>query len=335
MRVLKWILAIAMGGSVAGVVYGWGIGWLLPCGPVDRVIQVSQCRVLASFDSTQLETLLLDGDGSLLTVTRGDGPEPRTPQQLVGVSTTDGSITPQAELGDLPPGSSWMNASLSADGARIGASLLDQPAMILDRHTGKKLLELPLFSVAAVGFGGDGEILVDRGLGSSERPPEAVAQVFSASDGTPLPDLAGEPALGLFSSGISRALSADGTTMAQHVETREDTGIVALRLADAAFPAWSGGLVTAPLGGWSDQILPRLWFSPDSKFVAAAFDSAPVWGRDTSALLIWDMESKALVQRIPTHSADWDSLVWLDKRQVAVTRFNTVTRRGEIAVIGY
>lgn len=334
MRAFKWLMALVVLGLLGGAVYGWGIGWFLPCGPVDRVIPVSQCRILASFENTQLEALLLDGNEGLLVVTRGDGAAQTVPQQLVAISSTDGSIGPTTPLRDIPPEAAWLNASLSADGTRIGVSLLDHPAMVISRDAGEKLLELPLYSVAAIAFGSGGDMLIDRGLGSSERPPEALAQVFSA-DGTPLPDAHGEPATALFSSGISAALSPDGTMMAQHVETREDTGIVALRLADAAFPAWSGRLLTAPLGGWLDQILPRVWFSPDSKFLAAAFDSAPVWGRDTSALMIWDTDSRTLVQRVPTHSADWDSLVWLEGRRVAATRFNIVTRRGEIAVIRY
>lgn len=335
MRIWTVIGAITGVALAAGATYAWGIGWLLPCGPVDRIVQLSQCRILASFEATQLETLLLDADGDLVTVLRQDGSEPTRRQRLAEISLSDGSISSELEFEGVPPGASWMSAALSPDGTLIGATMLDEPAMVLDRATGNTVIDLPLYSAAGIGFDGPDRVLLDGGVMSSERPPEPVAQAFALADAAELPEASGPAALALFDSGISAALSPDGALLAQHVESLGDSGIVAVRLADARFAAWSGFLLTAPLGAWSQQILPRLWFSPDSKFVAAAFDGAPVWGKDTSALVIWDAQSKELVQRIPTHSAQWDELVWLEGRKVAATRFNTVTRRGEIAVIGY
>lgn len=320
---------------IAGGIYGWGVGWFLPCGPVDRIIPVSQCRVLASFEATQLETLLLDADGDLISVMRQDGSEPTRRQRLVEISPATGSIGSELELQGVPPDASWMNAALSPDATRIGATMLNEPATVIDRATGTTLIELPLYSAAAIGFEGSDRVLLDQGVMSSEHPPELVAQVFAMTDAAPLGEARGPIVAPLFTAGVAAALSLDGAFLAQHVESLSDTGIVAVRLADAKFAAWSGFLLTAPLGGWLNQIWPRLWFSPDSRFVAAAFDGAPVWGRDTSALMVWDTQSKELVQRIPTHSAQWDNLVWLDDRKVAVTRFNIVTRRGEIAVIDY
>jgi hypothetical protein len=328
MRVWTVMGSIVGTALIGGAVYGWGIGWLLPCGPIDRIVQVSQCRVLASLEATQLEALLLDADGHLITVMRQDGKDPAGPQRLAEISPGTGAIKMGLGLEGIPPGASWMNAALSRDGGLIAATMLNEPAMVIDRATGKVVADLPLYSAAGIGFDGPDHVLLDPGVMSSERPPEPSAQAYALGDATPLDDVSGTAALPLFQSGIAAALSP-------HVETLGDTGIVAIRLADAAFVGWSGFLLTAPLGAWRQQILPRVWFSSDSAFVAAAFDGAPVWGKDTSALMIWDVGSKELVQRIPTHSAPWDQLVWLDARKVAVTRFNTVTRRGEIAVIDY
>jgi hypothetical protein len=334
MRV-RWVVGLILGlALLGGAIYGWGIGWLLPCGPLDRIVQLSQCRVLVSLEATQLEALLLDADGDLITVLRHDGQDPNGPQRLAEVSPESGKINIGPDL-QVPPGASWMTAALSGDGALIGATTLNEPAMVIDRATGALVSELPLYSAAGIGFAGPDRVMVDQGVMSSEHPPEPIAKVFALSDAAPLDDISGVAALPLFQSGVSAALSPDGALLAQHVEALGDSGIVAIRLADAAFAGWSGFLVTAPLGAWRQQILPRVWFSPDSAFVAAAFDGAPVWGKDTSALMIWDVASKELVQRIPTHSAQWDQLVWLDERQVAVTRFNTVARRGEIALIAY
>jgi hypothetical protein len=335
MRIWTVIGSVAGIALLGGAVYGWGVGWLLPCGPVDRVIQLSQCRVLASFEATLLETLLLDTDGDLITVLRQDGQEPTAAQRLAEVSIGTGAIGTGPELDGIPPGASWMTAALSGDGALIGATMLSEPAMVIDRTTGKVVVQLPLYAAAGIGFDGPDRVMLDPGVMSSEHPPEPIAKVFARDDAAPLNDVSGSAALPLFQSGVAAALSPDGALLAQHVETLGESGIVAIRLADAAFASWSGFLVTAPLGAWRQQILPRVWFSPDSAFVAAAFDGAPVWGKDTSALMIWDVATRELVQRIPTHSAQWDQLVWLDERQVAVTRFNTVTRRGEIALIDY
>ena len=336
MRIWTGVASIAGAVAAGGLVYGWGIGLFYPCGPLDRLMRVSDCHILTTFEAAQPQTLLLLPNGNLLTVLRGDGPEPDQPQQLTELAASDGSVVSQVPIDGLPAGGSWMSAALSPSGDLLAAGLLNQPAAVLDRATGKKLSEMPLYSVALLGFDGDDRVLLDRGEVSSEHPPDISAEVYSAKDGTAQGTLTDGNAIPIYSQGVSQAFSPDGKLLAQHVETEGDSGIVAIRLADAAFQSWSGTLLTAPLGSWSKQMLPMLWFSPDGKFLAAAFDDPNVWGKETSALLIWDIEARALVQRVPTRNADWDSLAWLpDQRAVAVTRFDIDSRRGEIAVVRY
>jgi hypothetical protein len=335
MRIWRVLVPVMVVLALGGVVYGWGNGLFYPCGPLDRILSMSQCRVLVGFDATQPQALLLLPNGNLLTVLRGDGEKPAKPMQLTEVALADGSVASQVPA-DVPADGSWMNVALSPSGKLIAASLLDEPATVIDRASGKTLAKAELYSAANIGFDGEDRLLLDPGQISPEHPPEPVAQVFSASDGSAQGRLTGGAATQIFSQGVSQAISPDGKYLAQHVETESDSGVVAIRLADMAFPAWSGMLLTAPLDTWQRHLLPSLWFSPDGKYLAAAFDDPNLWGKDTNALLIWDVEQHRLVQRVPTHDADWDSLVWLpDRHAVAVTHFDLNSRRGEIAVIDY
>ena len=43
---------------VAAAVYGWGVGLFYPCGPIDGVIGLSSCRVVARLERTEIEALL-------------------------------------------------------------------------------------------------------------------------------------------------------------------------------------------------------------------------------------------------------------------------------------
>lgn len=336
---VKTVAGLAVIAAVGGVIYGWGIGLFYPCGPVDKVFSSGACRILVSQPDAQFETLLQAQDGLLLTVIRQDGMEPTRPQRLAEINAADGRVISETALADMPPNASWINAALSPDGSRIAGSSLNERIAVIERSSGALIRRLePFYNVAHVGFVDDDTIMIDRGNVSSERPPALAAQTFAVGDGGQIGDISGEATWPLYQRGLAMALSPDGALLAQHAETRGDAGVVAIRLADAKFIDWAGQLLVAPLGasGLSSQIWPRLWFSPDSKYLAAAFDGAPAWGKETAALLIWDVSQRKLVQSIPTYHADWDELVWLEGRQeVAVTRFNRDTRTAEIAVIKY
>lgn len=330
MRILAGLATIII---AAGAIYGWGVGIFYPCGPLDRFTRTSDCRILTSFDAAQLQALLELPDGNLLTVARQDGPEPTAPQRLLEVGLAGGAVLSETPIAGVPPGASWMNAALSPAGTQLAATMLDRQSAIIDRASGQVTAQFPLYSAGLVGFDGEDRVLIDRGEISSEHPPDIAAQVFSTRDGSELGQLTDGAAKLIYTKGVSQAFSPDGALLAQHVETPGQSGIVAVRLADAAFQSWSGQLLTAPLGAWSQQLLPWLWFSPDGRYVAASFDGAAVWGKDTSALMIWDVQSLELVRRLPTRSGEIENLVWLDDGRVAVTRFDLVARRGEILAV--
>lgn len=330
MRIWTGLVAII---AAAGAIYGWGIGFFYPCGPVDRIVRTSDCRIVTTFDASQLQALLKLPNGNLLTVARQDGPDPTELQRLLELDPETGAILSETAITGLPPGASWMNAAVSPAGAQLAATMLDQQTAVIDRASGQVTTQFPPYSVGLVGFDGEDRVLIDRGEISSEHPPDIAAQVFSARDGSALGQLTDGAAKLIYTGGVSQAFSPDGTLLAQHVETRGDSGVVALRLADAAFQSWSGQLLTAPLGAWRMQLLPWIWFSPDGRYVAASFDGASVWGKDTSALLIWDVQSLDLIQRLPTRSGEIENLVWLDNDRVAMTRFDLGSRRGEILTL--
>ncbi|WP_375450303.1 hypothetical protein [uncultured Devosia sp.] len=321
-----------------GTIYGWGIGLFYPCGPLDGVLKLSRCTVVARYEATRIEAMLAGPEGHVLSVLRGDGPEPGVRQLLVQTDLADGSTGNTVELVDIPNAASWMSAALSPDGTLLAASLFDGRPIVIDRASGRTRVTIePFYNVAMVGFLDDTRVMIDRGNTSSGRPPAMAAMVYSATDGTRLADISGSPTLPLYRQGLANAVSPDGKVLVQHEETLADSGVIALRIADSAFADWANPLAVAPLGAWglSEHIWPEVWISPEGAYVAASFDGARSWGEDTSALLIWEVASRKLVQRIPTNQASWDLLVWLPDRRVAAARFNLDSRRSEIAVIDY
>ncbi|MGD9738227.1 MAG: hypothetical protein AB7O56_02870 [Bauldia sp.] len=279
--------------------------------------------------------LIAEPDGSLVVALRGLGPEPAAPQRLVTLGP-DRDIASEVTLADLPPDANWMKAALSADGTRIAATRLNGPISVIDRATGSEVASVDVLSAGFVGFDGPDRLLVDRGAGSFERPLSGVAQVYALPDATQVGEASGAAAAPIFTNGIAAAISTDGTLIAQHVETARDSGVVAIRIADAAFPSWSGRLLTAPLAAWrlGRQILPELSFSPDGRYLAASFDSPQEWGRTTSAVIVWSLATDEVVASIPT-TTEWRSIAWLpDGESLAVLRFHADAGTGEVAVIG-
>lgn len=324
--------------AAAGVAYGWGTGAFHPCGPVDRVVRLSSCRVVAVLESRVVETLLpLDAD-RLLVAMRTAGPETATPQSLAELTLPAGTWSAEVNLPDLPVDAYWSDAAIAPDGSRLVVAMLDEPTRVIERSTGEVLVELPLYGLTPWGFAGPDEVRLGTGAAGPQGEPQPAARAFGVLDGVERAGVTGAEAWPLFQQGISWALSPDGALLAQHVRTRADTGIVAVRLSSAAAPGTEGELLVAPLGAWlpEGQLAPRLSFSPSGSHLAGLFDSAPVWGRATSALLVWDVETRELVRRVPARRDRWDNLVWReDAREVVVSRFDPRGRRGEVAVVEY
>lgn len=336
---MRWKVVV---GSLVGLlalglgVFAWGVGAFYPCGPLDNLLKFSNCRVIASFPATQLQMLATLPAGTLLTAARGDGPDPTAPQRLIELGT-DGRIVGETPLPALPPKLSWLKAATSADGKLLVLSSLDLRTTVLDRSSGSELGGVQLFGPSFIGFDGDNRVLIDLGVGSFERPASGVAQVYGLA-GTQVGEVSGAAAAPIFGNGIAAAMSADGLRIAQHVETRGDSGIVAVRIADTDFASWAGQLLVAPLRGWrlGGQQLPELSFSPDGRYLAASFDAPREWGAENSALIIWRIEDRAMVARVPSWNAEWRHISWLpDQPAVAVTRFSLDTRSGDVAVIGF
>jgi hypothetical protein len=328
--------SVVLLGAAGLAVFAWGQGAFYPCGPIDTLLRGSSCRVIASFPATQLQMLATLPDGTLLTAARADGPEPTAPQRLIELDT-DGRNLGEAALPAVPPAISWLNAAVSPDGKLLAVSSLDLPTTVIDRSSGASLGGVQLFGPSFVGFDGSGYLLLDRGIGSFERPVSGVAQVYDLA-GTQTGEISGAAAAPIFVNGIASAMSADGTRIAQHVETRGDSGIVAVRIADAAFASWSGQLLVAPLQAWrlGGQQLPELSFSPDGRYLAASFDAPREWGKENSALIVWRIDDRAMIARVPSWNAEWRHIVWLaDRPAIAATRFNLDTRAGEVALISY
>lgn len=333
MRKTGLVLAGAGVLIAAGGVYGWGAGAFYPCGPLDRLVNVSNCTIIMRFDGAITETLIASADGTLATILRGAGERPGSPQRLVRLGD-DGAILSEQPLANIDPAASVMVAAQSADGSRLAVTVLDEPVTVFDTATGASLLSLPVISAAHVGFRADGAILLDRGVATVERPVSGEAQTFAAADGTEIGVTTGLEAAPIFTRGISVAMSADGTLLAQHVETDNSSGVVAVRIADAASADWSGRVLVAPLDAWrlGRQLLPELSFSPDGRYLAASFDAPKDWSDVSSALIVWSLESDEVVARIPT-TMEWRSIAWLPGNRIAVSRYNPGSLRSDVAVI--
>ncbi|HEY8358901.1 MAG TPA: hypothetical protein VIL30_15700 [Ramlibacter sp.] len=288
----------------------------------------------SSSSVTVVEAVVGSADGSLLAVLRDAAEQPVDPQRLVDVST-DGTVGNQRVLIDVPPDASWFAAKLAPDGRSILASIRDQPALLLDRLSGKRLVSyLGANGLRGLGFAENGDVLLSDGLGSFDRPLPQPALRFGL-DGVRKGEATAKETVPIFTDGIAAALTPDGKLMVQHEETLNETGVVALRVIEPEFASWAGSLMLAPVSGWMDQILPRLWVSPDSKFVAASFDSSDQWGKINSALIVWELETKQLVNLTPTWRAIWGNVVWLPNGRLAASRYNIDWHDSEVAIIAY
>lgn len=332
----KLLAGFAAALAVAGLVYAWGVGAFYPCGPVDRIAGGGSCRVIASLPATQLQMLQALPSGNLLTATRGDGREPTEPQRLIELDLSGKTIR-ELPLPDFAPALSWGQTALSPDGGQAAISSIDFPVTVIDVATGARLGGVSLYGPSILGLDGKGGIIAELGLGSFERPPTTLVMTYDFA-GLETGRLEGAAAARYLVDGTSSAMSADGSLFAQHIETRGDSGIVTVRLADAAFPDWAGQLLVAPLGSWElgSQQLPELSFSPDGKYLAASFDGPRERGSDNSALIVWRLSDREVVARVPSWNAEWRRIVWLPGQPaIAATRFDLDSRAGEIAIIRF
>jgi len=335
---MRWKLIGSLTIAVAAGlgIYGWGNGFFLPCGPLLGLIGSPDCRIVASWPATQPQMLQVLPDGSLLTALRADGQEPTATQKLVQFDR-DGKPMGEVALPSFAPELSWAKTALSDDGRLLAVTSVDKRATVLDRTTGAEVGGVDLFGVSYIGFAGEDRIKLNMGFNSFERPPENVARLYSF-DGTALGEATGAEAAPIFTTGTARASTADGRLIAQHVETLKDTGIVAVRLAESQYSDWAGQLLVASLGSWrlGGQQLPELSFSPDGRYLAASFDAPDEWGKENSALIVWRIEDRQIVARVPTWRAEWENITWLaDQPAIAATRFHLDSRVGDVAVIRY
>ena len=315
--------AVLAAAAIGGGVYAWGEGALLPCGPVDRIVDLSSCRLVARFDDQDLAQMVLAPDGSLLAVSRQPGQAPARPQELLRIDPDSGVVRSRVGLAQVPPAASWMAASVSPSGHSIAGVFLDGPIQVIDTGTGATRSPLRR-GAAGLAFVSDDAIALDPGTTFWEIPDSA--PFVSVADNGDLPARKAAEVPGLFAKGVSTARTDGGTITAEHLETRGDSGVIAIRLADAADGRPSGPLLTGALDVPTfvpglQQLLPELAFSPDGRRLAASFSMADEWGRDTAALFVWEVEDGRLLRRVPSKEA-WRRLVWSpDSRGLFALRY--------------
>lgn len=331
-RLLRVLMALGTV-VVPASIYSWGQGYFYPCGPLDRFFQLSNCTVIAHWSHTIVEAVGWDSDEKLTGVLRSSEDSPSTPQRLVSVTQGGGVSEPTTLQTDTDR--SWASIRLSPDGTALLASFNQDIVRLFDRETGQEIAAFDgTYGADKIGFTSDGKVLVATDSGSFDRPVSQSALRFNI-DGSANGKVEGAAALPVNAGGIASALTPDGMLMVQHEKTLKDTGIVALRVIEPQFASWAGSLMIAPITGWMDQILPRIWISPDSRYVAASFDSSEEWGKVNSALAVWELESRNLVTLVPTWRAHWENVVWLPGGRLAASRYNIDWHDSQIAIISY
>jgi WD40 repeat protein len=322
-RVAAVVVAAA---AIGGGVYVWGEGAFLPCGPVDRLLHTSACRIIAVLDDQVLATLSPAPDGTLLGVVQQPGlaKEATRPQELLRIDPATGAVTSRLPLPDVPKDASWLGLAVSPSGNLVAGGFFEGPIQIIDSRTGATLSHIQR-GATGLAFAAEDRIVIDMGWGSFWEGAGETA-VLSVADGS---EVAAMPVPGaLRATGVSSAVSPDGALAAEHVETRGDSGVVAIRLADNARRSLSSRLLVGALSTWRDNgshLIPLLAFSPDGRSLAASFDDPDVWGRETAALFIWDVTDGRLLRRVPTRS-QWRELVWsADSRSLMATRYTPDT----------
>lgn len=327
-RVAAVVVAAA---AIGGGVYAWGEGALLPCGPVDRVLHASACRIVAVLDDQVLAALSPAPDGTLLGVVQQPGlaKEATRPQELLRIDPATGAVTSRLPLPDVPKDASWLGLAVSPSGNLVAGGFFEGPIQVIDSRTGATLSRIQR-GATGLAFVAEDRIMIDMGWGSFWEGPGETA-VLSVADGS---EVAAVPVPGsLRAAGVSSAISPSGEMAAEHVETRGDSGMIAIRLADNTRRSLSGRLLVGALSTWrgnSSHLIPLLVFSPDGRSLAASFDDPDVWGKETAALFIWDVADGRLLRRVPTRS-QWRELVWsADSRSLMATRYTPDTYTGPV-----
>jgi hypothetical protein len=309
--------------AIGGGVYAWGEGALRPCGLPDRIVHASACRRLAVFDDQDLIRMIAAPDGALLAVSRQPGLEPQRPQQLLRIDPQTGLVRSRVALAQVPPGASWVGAAASPSGRWLAGLFLDGPIQVVDTGTGATRSSLRR-GAARLAFVSEDALALDPGVTFWGIPD--TAPVVSIADEGDLPARPMAAVTGLVARGISVVQSPDGAILAEHVETRGDSGVVAIRLADAAERGRSslilaGALDVPTIVPGLQQLLPELAFSPDGRRLAASFGMSDRWGHDTTALFVWEVEGGRLLRRIASRET-FRNLVWsADSGSIAATRY--------------
>lgn len=318
-RVAAVVLTAA---AIGGGVYAWGEGAFRPCGLPDRIVHASACRRLAVFDDQDLAQVIAAPDGTLLAVSRQPGREPQRPQELLRIDPQTGQVRSRLALAQVPPDARWKAAAVLPSGRWIAGLFFNGPLRVIDAGTGATRASLRRGGTDLV-FVSDEALALDPGLTFWDIPE--AARVVSVADDADLParPIGGVP--GLFGQRVGLAWSPDGTVLAEHVETRGDSGVIAIRIGDAADRGRSTLLLTGALDVPTfvpglRQLVPRLAFSPDGRRLAVSFGMSDRWGHDTTALFVWEVEGGRLLRRIASRET-FHNLVWsADSRSLAVTR---------------
>jgi hypothetical protein len=319
MKWLPWAVIGVVLGGIGAMVYGYGAGYFWPCEAFgDRNV----CTEIRSIEGRSFQGMVVRPDGTILMTTRQHGTKPSEPVMLMTIDPANGDVVSEVEIGGLAPNASVAAMAVSADGERIALAGLDFVDVIDD--AGAPIAELERGLPAYMTFAGDGRLLVYQGTQGELVPSGDTVLAFD-------PAQAGQPETGsaetaaLFSSGLNTVIRQDGALYAQKLEAAA-SGVVGVRLAATAQPEAPGVLLAAQLRGGCSYHFVDMAFSPDGNRLAATADCPDRWGKESSALIVWDVETGGVVRRIPTRHW-WGDMAWLDAQTLVLSRYDAEARR--------
>lgn len=318
--------------------FGWAAGKHWPCETLGRLGSESVCSRILALEGRNLQGMDRLPNGNILSGARGPGPKPDTPLSLMEIDAASGRIVADTPLTQPywieaanagPSAPSFSRIAVSADGNLVAITALGMKTTIVDRQGNPKAVidrSLPAF----MAFDDQGRFLLEMGRNSSGIPEMDRTQVFDPADPTAEPvALTGKPPPGMFAQGVTTVLSGDGWFYAHAIPTMRDSGIAGVRVGPSNNRAAPGMLLAAKLREGCSYALPRLAFSPDTRKLAAAFDCSPRLGTESSALIVWDLEGRQTLARIPT-AMPWSSMLWLDDETLVVERYDPDRKLGEL-----
>lgn len=324
---LAWLVLGILFAGAGSAIYAQGEGHFWPC---EAMGTGATCEEVWHLDGRSMEAMAVRPDGFLSIISRGAGIDPDSPLMLHVVRPQSGVLMEETALDVLPGDALPSRASIDAIGSQM-AFVSPDFAIVVDRN-GALIRDLGRGLPAFMGFDDQERLLIYQGTSNEVLPSAENVLAFDAKVSAE-PVALGEVPGAMFSQGVNLAISPDGALVAQNMAEKESDGMAAVRLVRRDVPEAPGRLLSAELGDGCRYTFVELAFSPDGQQLAGTFDCIKRWGREGSALVIWNVADGTVAERIPTRH-NWGRILWLDQATLMLTRYDVAAQRSGLFRVG-